>query len=146
MLAGILFDCRISPLASASSLSQQVPVSVGKGQQQTPTSLNMSIPGWANSAAIQAQSSSTELSHADEEQITNTASHSCADFGHLLPDALTSPLKLLMHHGLVPLENRPPREALLVYADQVAKDGSQPFSTQACTNHTATQLSCQLHY
>ncbi|CDJ33230.1 uncharacterized protein EMH_0052900 [Eimeria mitis] len=130
--AGILFDCRISPLASTPSLSQQASVDLGKEHQQNSTPLNTGSQDLTNSVTTRTQNASAGVFSAAEKQtITNTALHSSASFDHLLPDALTSPLGLLVHHGLIPVENRPPREALRVYADQVVKDGSQSFSKQA---------------
>ncbi|CDI84406.1 hypothetical protein, conserved [Eimeria praecox] len=106
--AGILFDCRINPLAPASSLSRQASVSVGKEKQETLTTLNEDSPGMARPAAMHSRNGSAEVSHVAEERTTKTAPDSFTDSEFLLPDALTSPLRLLMHHGLIPVENRPP--------------------------------------
>ncbi|CDJ53119.1 hypothetical protein, conserved [Eimeria brunetti] len=131
MFAGILFDCRINPIPSASWPLQQVPFNVDKEQQQSLTTPSIGVPGMANPATAHARSASGGFSDAAEEQTTKTTLNGSDYFGHLLPDARTSPFRLLMHHGLLPLENRPPREALRVYADHVVKDGSQTFSKQA---------------
>lgn len=139
LFAGVLFDCRVNPLASASSVSQHVTASVGNDHQETPSPINVGLRGLGNPSGANLQNISTHNSRAAEEQSAKDASQVSTDFDNLLPDASTSPLRLLIHHGLIPVENRPPREALRVYADQLAKDGSHTFSEQACTTKTAAR-------
>lgn len=42
------------------------------------------------------------------------------------------PFRLCMHHGLLPVENQSPREALRLYVYQELKGGYQTFSKHAC--------------
>lgn len=53
---------------------------------------------------------------------------------HASPD-IPSPASfgLLVQHGLVPMENRSPREALRLYADHVARENCSVVTKQACT-------------